>query len=90
MVIIAEAPNYETVSKLALVKEFEIEYIPNGYSGSPLIEGNIIIFNINTAGTALNNALFGFGNCKEVVPYEVKDMEDVTFFNFSEVGLKNI
>jgi outer membrane protein assembly factor BamB len=37
-----------------LVKEYETERIPYGYSGSPVIVGDLIILNVNTAGIALN------------------------------------
>jgi outer membrane protein assembly factor BamB len=37
-----------------LVKEFQAEQIPSGFSGSPVIEGDLIILNVNTAGLAIN------------------------------------
>ncbi len=37
-----------------LVREFKTEKLPYGYAGSPVIEGDLIILNINTAGIALN------------------------------------
>ena len=40
--------------KRDLVKEYKTEKISHGYSGSPVIEGDLIILNVNTAGIALN------------------------------------
>jgi outer membrane protein assembly factor BamB len=37
-----------------LVEEYKTEEIPYGYSGSPVIEGDLIILNVNTAGIALD------------------------------------
>jgi outer membrane protein assembly factor BamB len=37
-----------------LVKEFQAEQIPSGYSGSPVVEGDLIVLNVNTAGLAIN------------------------------------
>ncbi len=40
--------------KKDLVREYKTERIPYGYNGSPVIDGELIILNINTAGIALN------------------------------------
>jgi len=37
-----------------LMDEFKTEKIPYGYAGSPVIEGDLIILNVNTAGIALD------------------------------------
>ena len=37
-----------------LVMDYKVEEIPYGYSGSPVIEGDLIILNVNTAGIALD------------------------------------
>jgi len=37
-----------------LVMDYKTEEIPYGYSGSPVIEGDLIILNVNTAGIALD------------------------------------
>ncbi len=37
-----------------LVKEYKMETIPNGYSGSPVVIGDLLVLNVNTAGVALD------------------------------------
>ena len=40
--------------KKDIVNEFQVEEITYGYAGSPVIEGNLLILNVNTSGMALN------------------------------------
>ncbi len=37
-----------------LVREFKTEKLPYGYAQSPVIEGNLLLLNINTSGIAVN------------------------------------
>jgi outer membrane protein assembly factor BamB len=37
-----------------LIKDFGAEEIPMGFSGSPVIAGELVVLNVNTAGIALN------------------------------------
>ena len=40
--------------KKDIVEELQVEKISFGYAGSPVIEGNLLILNVNTSGIALN------------------------------------
>ncbi len=37
-----------------LIKDYKTEAIPYGYSGSPVVIGDLLVLNVNTAGVALN------------------------------------
>ena len=52
--ICLKAKNGKLRWKRDLVREFKTESIPYGYAGSPVIEGDLIILNVNTAGITLN------------------------------------
>jgi outer membrane protein assembly factor BamB len=49
-----KAKNGKVLWEKNLVMDYNTEEIPYGYSGSPVIEGDLIILNVNTAGIALN------------------------------------
>jgi outer membrane protein assembly factor BamB len=49
-----KAKNGKLRWKRDLVEEYTTEKIPYGYAGSPIIEGDLIILNVNTAGIALD------------------------------------
>ncbi len=48
------ADNGKPVWQKDLVKELKADNILRGYSGSPVIEGDLLILNVNTSGIALN------------------------------------
>jgi outer membrane protein assembly factor BamB len=72
--ICLKAKNGKIIWEKDLVGDYQVEKIDYGYSGSPVIEENQIILNINTSGIALNKKTGDLMWASDVHPANKKDI----------------